>query len=66
MTTEKIYLYRGDNGSILSPVHLEGVACQVRLRIKSDSGKVLTNGSCRTESATILEADLDKWSEIDA
>lgn len=65
MTIEVLYTYLGTNGSVTTPVHLEGVPSIKRLRLKADADKVLTNGECKTPTATIAEADLDKWSEIE-
>ena len=38
----------------------------VQYRLKADEGKLLTNGKCKITSATVVEADLSKWKEIDA
>ena len=66
MTKEILYTYLGTNGTVTTPIHLEGVPAMVQYRLKADEGKLLTNGKCKITSATVVEADLSKWKEIDA
>lgn len=66
MTKETLYTYLGTNGTVTTPVHLEGIPAMVQYRLKAAKDKVLTDGNCKTTSATVLEADLSKWSEVDA
>lgn len=66
MTKEILYTYLGTNGTVTTPIHLEGVPAMIQYRLKADADKVLTDGSRQTTSATVLEADLSKWKEVKA
>ena len=64
MTKENIYTYLGTNGTITSPVYLEGIYSVKHIRLTADAGKWLTNGERLCESAVVNTEDLDKWYEI--
>lgn len=65
MIKEKIYTYLGVNGTIVSPVFLEGVYSVRKLRLTADKGKMLTNGEKVVPYVIIPETDLVNWTEID-
>lgn len=66
MTKEVLYLYLGTNGTILSPVHLEDIYYVRKLRLTPAPGKLLTrDGKTLLPSATIAEADLNDWYEVE-
>ena len=65
MTKEKIYTYLGVNGTITSPVYLEGIYSVKKIRLIADANKILTNGSQRTSSITVPEDEVGNWTEID-
>jgi hypothetical protein len=65
MTKIKMYKYLGYNGTIVSPVLLEGVNHISFYKLKADDGKVLSNGSKRAYVISVNEEDIDNWTEID-
>ena len=65
MTKEKIYTYLGVNGTITSPVYLEGIYSVKKIRLIADANKILTNGSQRVSSITVPEDEVENWTEID-
>ena len=64
MTKEVLYTYLGTNGTITSPVYLEGIYSVKRICLMAAEGKWLTDGQNLYNSITIPESDLDKWYEI--
>ena len=65
MTKEYIYTYLGTNGTITSPVYLEGIYSVKKIRLIADKNKQLTtDGKNFYDSILINEVDLDKWYEI--
>jgi hypothetical protein len=62
------YNYLGDNGTLLSPIHLPGVYCIKKYMISpDDDSKVLTkDGVNFTRVAIIPESEIDQWHEVDA
>lgn len=65
MVKEKIYTYLGVNGTITSPVYLEGIYSVKKIRLIADANKILTNGSQRTSSITVPEDEVENWTEVD-
>lgn len=65
MTKEKIYTYLGVNGTITSPVYLEGIYSVKKIRLIADANKILTNGSQRASSITVPEDEVENWTEVD-
>lgn len=65
MTKEKLYQYLGVNGTITSPVLLEGIYHVTKVRLIADPGKYLTKYNNEKELSIIVsEAEADEWSEI--
>ena len=65
MTKEKIYTYLGVNGTITSPVYLEGIYSVKKIRLIADEGKILSDGDKRISSITVQEDEVSNWTEID-
>ena len=65
MTQNKFYIYLGTNGTITSPVYLEGIYSVCKVILKADEGKMLTNGVQIVSSITVPQSEVNKWSEID-
>lgn len=65
MTKEKIYTYLGVNGTITSPVYLEGIYSVKKIRLIADEGKILSDGNKRISSITVQEDEVSNWTEID-
>lgn len=66
MKTKKLYRYIGYNGTITSPVLLEGISHLVLYELRAEGGKILTNGSRTAYSVTVDEESVDNWKEIEA
>lgn len=65
MTTEFMYTYLGTNGTVTTPIHLEGVPAMKKVRIKPAIGKKITNGKVTTGEAVIVaESEVANWKEI--
>lgn len=65
MKKETLYHYLGTNGTILSPVHLEGVYSVRKLRLTADAGKRLTkDGVTFYSTIVIAESELPEWYEM--
>lgn len=65
MQQQLLYQYLGTNGSILSPVHLEGIYSVKQLHLFADEGKQLTKDFKKyTTSIIIPEEELDQWVEV--
>lgn len=65
MIKETLYHYLGTNGTILSPVYLEGIYSVKKLRLMADDGKVLTRDNKNFESSVIIpEYEESLWREV--
>ena len=61
------YTYLGINGTITSPVLLEGVYAVKKYQLIASDGKVLTKDDKNyVDSIMIPESDLELWKEIDS
>lgn len=60
------YTYLGDNGTLLTTIHIEGAYGIKKYMLSADEGKMLTkDGKNLTRSTIIPEADLALWYEVD-
>ena len=59
-----LYQYLGTNGTILSPVFLEGVYCVKKIQLLAGKGKILNNVVEYKISVTVPEGEVDKWKEV--
>ena len=60
------YNYLGTNGTISSPVHLEGIYFTKKYQLIADEGKLLTkDGDFTTDFIYVPENELDQWYEIE-
>ena len=64
MTQQKIYTYLGVNGTITSPVYLEGIYSVCKIQLIADEGKVLSNGEKMVQSILVPESEVKNWTEI--
>ena len=64
MIKENIYTYLGTNGTITSPVYLEGIYSVKKIKLTANPNKQLTDGINYYNSIIIDESDLDKWYEV--
>ena len=59
------YTYLGTNGTLTTPIHLEGIYSIKKYRLIADRNKVLTNGKDKVKVITLLEDEVPFWYEID-
>lgn len=61
------YTYLGVNGTITSPVLLEGIYAVKKYQLIASDGKVLTKDNKNyVDSIMIPESDLELWKEVDS
>ena len=65
MITKKMYKYLGRNGSITTEIKLEKIEPIPMVQLKSETGKILTNGLDKTYSIIIFEDEIEDWFEVD-
>lgn len=68
MRKEIYYTYLGTNGTLTTPIHLEGIYYTTFLKVTADSGKYLTkDGKEFVKSITVADEDeLAKWTEVES
>lgn len=65
MKKETYYTYLGVNGTITSPVYLEGIYSVKKIKLIADTGKLLTkDGEHKYSQISIPENEVDKWYEV--
>ena len=65
MKREILYTYLGTNGTITTPIHIEGAYYVRKLRLIAEEGKVLTKDNINYRYSTIIpEEDEDLWIEV--
>lgn len=65
MTKEILYHYLGVNGTILSPVYLEGIYSVKKVRLTAGEGKRLTKDFINMHiSVTVPEGEVSEWHEV--
>lgn len=65
MKKQILYNYLGTNGSILSPVHLEGIYSVKKVRLTADEGKQITKDNKNFYFTTIVpENEVNDWYEV--
>lgn len=61
-----IYTYLGTNGTISTPIHLEGIYSVKKYSLIADENKLLTKDGINTYGhITIPKEELDQWYEIE-
>lgn len=67
MRKETYYTYLGTNGTLTTPIHLEGIYYTTFLKVTADPGKYLTkDGKNFVKNITVFdEEELKKWSEVE-
>lgn len=61
----KKYKYIGRNGILISSILIDGATKINMYALKSDDGKILTNGEIKIHNINVYEDELDQWYEID-
>lgn len=66
MTKETLYTYLGTNGTVTTPVELEGVPSIKKVRLFADKGRALTKdgGKTKLQTVTVKESEVSQWTEI--
>lgn len=65
MKKEILYTYLGTNGTITSPVHLEGIYSVRKVSLRAETGMSLTkDGKTAVSSVVVPEAEVELWKEI--
>jgi len=65
MIKTKIYQYLGVNGTITSPVYLEGIYSVKKYQLQAEENKKLTKDNVNfVKSVLVPEDELDLWKEV--
>lgn len=60
------YNYLGENGTLLTTIHLDGVYCVKKYMIDADEGKVLTKNGLNFKTQVLVpESEINEWYEVD-
>lgn len=66
MTKTLYYNYLGENGTLLTTIHLDGVYCVKKYMIDADEGKVLTKNGLNFKTQVLVpESEVNEWYEVD-
>ena len=67
MKKEILYTYLGTNGSITTPVHLEGIyyVRKVKLIAEGDKKCITKDGIHSYRMITVPEDEVEQWRELD-
>lgn len=67
MLKEKMYKYKGTNGTLVTPIELLGIDYTYHYRLTADEGKLLLSKSSQKTYQSVIstEADLANWEEIE-
>ena len=65
MRKEVLYTYLGTNGTLTSPIHLEGIYYVRKIKLTPEEGKMLTkDGLTFRYSVTVPEQEVNDWTEV--
>jgi len=65
MIKTPLYTYLGTNGTITSPIHLEGIYSVVKYRLEASPGMILVKDDGTTQKSVVVqEGDLKLWHEV--
>jgi len=65
MIKTPLYTYLGTNGTITSPIHLEGIYSVVKYRLEASPGMILVKDDGTTQKSVVVqEGDLKLWNEV--
>ncbi len=66
MKKEILYNYLGTNGSLLTPIHLEGIYSVKKYRLTADVHKKLTKDNVNFYKTIVVhELEINSWYEVD-
>jgi hypothetical protein len=64
MTKRKMYKYIGYNGTVTTPVLLDGINHLEMVELKASNGCYLTNGQRKVTSIVVLPEEVSNWTEV--
>lgn len=65
MNKQVYYTYLGTNGTLTTPIHLEGIYSVKKIILTADEGKMLTkNGKDFFKRVTTNDLEVELWQEI--
>lgn len=65
MKKTPLYTYLGTNGTITTPIHLEGIYCVIKYRLEAEINKVLTKDDINfVKTVVVPEEEVDLWREV--
>lgn len=65
MTKNIVYIYKGENGTIQTPIKLGIQEDSTMTRLVSDEGKELVKGDIHTSCIDVENDDVNSWKEVD-
>lgn len=68
MTKQVTYTYLGTNGTLTTPIHLEGIYSVKKIVLTADEGKKLTKDNINLVDRVIVRNDeeVELWKEVSA
>ena len=65
MNKQTLYTYLGTNGTLTTPIHLEGIYSVKKIILTADEGKMLTkNGVDFVKKVSTTDLEVDLWQEV--
>lgn len=65
MVQEKLYEYLGTNGTLCTPICLEGIYKIEKIRLIAEEGKLLTKDyKTYKKTVTVPKAEVEQWHEV--
>ncbi len=65
MIKTPLYTYLGTNGTITSPIHLEGIYYVKKYHLEAEANKMLTKDGVKlVKTITVPEEEVDQWKEV--
>lgn len=65
MIKEVTYTYLGTNGTLVTPIHLEGIYSVKRIHLRAERDMVLTKDNKKFfKTVTISELEEELWKEV--
>lgn len=65
MNKQTLYTYLGTNGTLTTPIYLEGIYSVKKIILTADEGKMLTkNGVDFVKKVSTTDLEVDLWQEV--
>ena len=65
MKKQVFYNSLGTNGTLQTPIFLEGIYSTKVIQLTADEGKILQNGNNFTSLIRVPESEVDNWKEVE-